>query len=31
VDFGIILNYFVVYKAYFVIGEFSKTIRIASV
>jgi hypothetical protein len=31
VDFGIILNYFVVYEAYFVVGEFSRTIRIASV
>jgi hypothetical protein len=29
--FGIVLNYFVVYVPYFVVGEFSGTIRTASV
>jgi hypothetical protein len=29
--FGIVLNYFVIYEHYFAIGEFSRTIRAASV
>jgi hypothetical protein len=31
VDFGIVSNYFVVYEVYFVVSEFSRTIRAASV
>jgi hypothetical protein len=31
VIFGIVLAYFIVYKAYFIIGEFCRTIRVAHV
>jgi hypothetical protein len=31
VIFGIFLNYFVVYEAYFIVDEFCRTIRVASV
>jgi hypothetical protein len=30
VIFGIVLAYFIVYEAYFIVGEFCRTIRVAS-